>query len=228
MIARVSQKKIVHIVTITIAAVWMLQTANGQSMGKVAGRVIDPKGAVVVSAIVIVNSEQIKQRTVTNNIGAYEFQLPPGLYHLTTDIPGYYPYRRSTFRVQPAIVTTINIAPVLHVLSIGIEVTSSGSREPITTAPSAKYESFSPSASAPLDLLVRFNKRRKHQNCIAYTRVMISFDSLTIYADRARLCPNTLRAQVQNNVVVENGEDYVRANLVNIEFKDKMHFEVIR
>ena len=197
-------------------------------MGKVAGKVRDPRGAVIVNAKVIVSSEQFEQRTVTNNMGAYEFQLPPGLYHLTTDIPAYYPYRRSTFRVQPDILTTVNIAPVLRVLSIGIEVTSSGSREPISTNPPPQYESFSPSASAPRDLLVRFDKRRKHQDCVAYTRVMISFDSLTIYAGKASLCPKTFRGQVQSNVVVENGDDYVRANLVNIEFKDKMHFQVIR
>ena len=190
-------------------------------MGRIHGTVIDPNGAVIPHAGVIVESRQIKRELVTNKEGAYEVELPSGIYQISTNIPAYYPFRRATFCVQPGVVTTINMAPVLRVLAIGLEVTSSGSREPITTAPPPKYESFSPpqSSGPRLDLLVRFSKRRKRGSNIEYAGAVASYNALTIYADKMRLEPKTSNLKAEGNVVVEDGKQRLQTNRAELEFK---------
>lgn len=209
----------------------LVPTVGAQSSGKITGTVSDPNGAVIPNVTVILESQQTKQKTLTNEKGVYEIELLTGVYRITTYISVYYPYRRASFCVQPNTVTTINIAPPLRVLSVGSEVTSSGSREPVNLAAPPKYEAFSPpySSCGPIDLLVRFNKQRKHQSYIEYSKAVTSYNALTIHADRTRLNPKTFHLEAEGNVIIEDGKQTLHANLATLEFKDrKPIFKVIR
>jgi hypothetical protein len=218
-------EQIAVVVLMLITATVLTASASAQSlsstMGKIKGTVTDPKGAVIPNAIVIIESRQTTQKVVANEEGAYEIELPAGLYRISSVVPAYYPFRRASFCVQPLILMTINIAPVLRILTIGLEVTSSGSRQPITTSPSPKYESFSPphSSGAPLDLLVRFRKRRQHRDNIEYSEAMASYNALTFYADKMRLDRKTLQLEADGNVVVEDGKQRWRVKRAELEFK---------
>jgi hypothetical protein len=196
-------------------------SVTAQTRGTVKGTVMDTQGALIPRATVIFENRQTSQAVVTNEAGVYEIQLPADIYSISTNIPAYYPFRRATFSVRPGAVTTINIAPLLRVLSVGLEVTSSGSRERITTAPPPKYDSFSPpnSSETGLDLLVRFSARRKRNDNIEYRGIVASYNALTIYADKMRLDPKTSHLKAEGNVVVEDGNQRHDTNRAEVEFK---------
>jgi hypothetical protein len=194
---------------------------SAQTIGTVKGTVMDPQGAAIPGATVIFENRHARQTVVTNDAGAYEIQLPTDTYSISTDLPAYYPFRRATFSVRPGSVTIINIAPLLRVLSVGLEVTSSGIREPVTKAPAPQYDSFWPSNSSEtgLDLLVRFSRRRKREDKIEYRGAVASYDALTIYADKIRLDPKKPHFMAEGNVVVEDGNQRHDTNRAEIEFK---------
>ncbi|MGH9957318.1 MAG: carboxypeptidase-like regulatory domain-containing protein, partial [Pyrinomonadaceae bacterium] len=82
-------------------------------MATVKGTVMDSNGAVIVTpkpSIVFERNEQIS-KVVANENGDYEVTLPPGVYTVTTDIGGYYPFRRAEFGLLPGSRVMINLIP---------------------------------------------------------------------------------------------------------------------
>jgi iron complex outermembrane receptor protein len=66
--------------------------ASAQSAGRIAGTVRDPNGVAIAGATVTVtNQDTLATRVVRTSIGgAYEVtDLPPGLYTVSVDLPGY-------------------------------------------------------------------------------------------------------------------------------------------
>src|SRR6266404_1984815 len=66
--------------------------ASAQSAGRIAGTVRDPNGVAIPGATVTVtNQDTLAARVVRSSIGgAYEVtDLPPGLYTVSVDLPGY-------------------------------------------------------------------------------------------------------------------------------------------
>ena len=62
-----------------------------QENATLSGTVTDSTGAVIPGAVVTAtnNTTEFVATRVTNEIGNYEFSLPPGLYTLTAEVPGF-------------------------------------------------------------------------------------------------------------------------------------------
>jgi iron complex outermembrane recepter protein len=84
-----------RIAILTICAVLMTllaAPASAQSSGRIAGTVRDPNGVAIPGATVTVtNQDTLATRVVRSSIGGvYEvIDLPPGLYTVSVDLPGY-------------------------------------------------------------------------------------------------------------------------------------------
>jgi len=155
--------------------------------------------------------------------GAYEAELPPGIYEISTEISGWYAVRRARFRLLPGMTITITLAPPLRVSSVALEVTTSGISEPVTTLPPPKYDSFllPPLASAQLDLVIRFVRKRTRMGFVKYDGGTIAtYNALTLSATKLRLDRRTFRIEAEGNVIVEDGKDRTHAKGAVVEFKE--------
>jgi hypothetical protein len=87
-------------------------SAQGPTTGSISGAVTDPTGAVMADAKVTVTSEAllVPQSTVSSSQGTYRFpSLPPGVYVLTVDAPGFASARRGGIMITAGFSATIDI-----------------------------------------------------------------------------------------------------------------------
>ena len=80
----------------------------GQPSGKLAGTVSDLNEARVHGATVVVTIKGVTRTTTTNEEGAYELDLPSGIYRITVASIGFCPSRRASFRIKPSTAVTFN------------------------------------------------------------------------------------------------------------------------
>src|SRR5262249_45772608 len=96
-----------------------------QTFGEVTGRVTDPSGAVIPGASVAltnVNTNAVRN-VVTAEAGAYTFpSIPPGLYRLRTELPGFKAAVSETFEVQVQQVVRLDMVLQVGQLSETVEV----------------------------------------------------------------------------------------------------------
>ncbi len=161
-------------------------------------------------------------RVTTNDSGEYEAELPTGTYEVTTEITEYYPLKRSSFLIKSEAVIRMNLAPALRILAVRLRVTPSGSEEPITTAPMPMYDSFllPRVVGTPRDLLIRYRDRIRRKSLIEYTSVMITHDAFSLFADRVSFDANTFLLTARGNVIIQNGQQEIRAANAAVSFKN--------
>ncbi len=96
-----------------------------QENAALSGTVTDGTGGVILSAIVTAINEttEMTQVRLTNESGRYEFSLPPGLYTLTAEAPGFETgvYRNVALRVsQPVLLNfTLELGALDTVVVVG-------------------------------------------------------------------------------------------------------------
>src|SRR5437867_4925521 len=96
-----------------------------QTFGEVTGRVTDPSGAVIPGASVTltnINTNAVRS-VVTTEAGAYTFpSIPPGIYRLRTELPGFKAAASEPFEVQVQQVVRLDITLELGQISDTVEV----------------------------------------------------------------------------------------------------------
>ena len=96
-----------------------------QTFGEVTGRVTDPSGAVIPGASVTltnINTNAVRN-VVTTEAGAYTFpSIPPGIYRLRTELPGFKAAASEPFEVQVQQVVRLDITLELGQISDTVEV----------------------------------------------------------------------------------------------------------
>ena len=190
-------------------------------MGKIKGVTLGVGGRLKGVSITI-EGEGVKRELISDEQGSYEVELPPGLYRINAAAPDYFPFQRAAFQVSPNAVTEINIVPVLRILGVALVMTSSGAKDVPRIALSPKYASFSTSRASktPLDLLIQYRERIKHQSNIEYNKAVISYDAITIYADKAYLDKDNLRIIASgNDIVTENNGQRIRVRRAELYIK---------
>ncbi len=189
-----------------------------ESMGRVKGTVMDANGAVMVTprpSIIFEGKNSV--RTVTaNDSGDYDISLPAGVYKVTTEIAGFYPFRRAEFRLLPGTDVMINLAPTPRYLVRGTTVSASRSVDKLT--PSPKYNEFpGPRGS----LLIQFQEKRRANRNIEYEGAILTYDALTIYSDKLSFNKTRLRLKASGKrVVVEDGKQRVHVKQASVAFKE--------
>src|SRR5690349_5271363 len=84
-----------------------------QTFGEVTGRVTDPSGAVIPGASVTLTNANTNavRNVVSTEAGAYTFpSIPPGLYRLRAELPGFKAAASEQFEVQVQQVVRLDIA----------------------------------------------------------------------------------------------------------------------
>jgi hypothetical protein len=106
--------------------------AQQTNLGKVTGSVFDPNDAIILGNEVIIESRDFRKSVMPNpDDGTFTLDVPTGIYTVTTKQGTWYSVKRATFLVPPNETAVINLNPTIRVLSIALEVTSKGVREPV-------------------------------------------------------------------------------------------------
>lgn len=227
-----------------------------EQTGHLKGTVVDfISGAWIARATIVFEGSRITRSVITGEGGSYEVELPIDVYRISVKRLGFCLARRAVFRVQPSSETRIDFTLVpCAMASVGITKNGQYKGEMCSDVRPFDYDSFQVSSSpdVSLELLLRFGERREDENGIEYEGaavkhlvfgersrevlekhkylgVMVSYDSLTIYADKVRLTKKTFEIEAHGNVVVEDGKKRTEARSVKIKFEaSKPILELIR
>lgn len=201
------------------------------SSGHIKGTVFDWTGAVVPFIKVVFENGGQKKEFSPNGDGAYEGSLSPGIYRVTTAMAaGFCPTVRAPFRVQKSSNIVMNLRMV--VCGIGLVDVSDKNGKHLRTEDRImnpfQSESFR-ITNSQLDLMVRYGKREEKKGVIEYVGpstgnqvsrdVTVTYDVITIIADKIRLNKKTLMLEADGNVHVEDGKLVREFDHAQINFK---------
>jgi hypothetical protein len=88
-------------------------TVAGQGTGRIEGVIVDPAGARIAGAKIVVSSRANSQEIQTNEIGEFKFALAAGTYQIAVECAGFKVTKLRNLRVQSGHTQTIRIAPKL-------------------------------------------------------------------------------------------------------------------
>jgi len=114
-----------------------VSTATAQTVGNINGRVTDNSDAVVPGVAITLSSPAIQgqQTTITDEAGNYRFiLLPPGVYTVKFDLPGFRTLVREEIIVSVGKTTTINAALAVATTSETVTVTGESPVVDVTAA----------------------------------------------------------------------------------------------
>ena len=96
-------------------------------LGRISGFVKDPSGATVPnSKVTIRNNVGVERQTTTNESGYYVItNVPPGLYSMTAEAPGFQKFESTNNKLDPAADLVIDAALAVGAASQTVEVTGS-------------------------------------------------------------------------------------------------------
>src|SRR5690349_8051339 len=96
-------------------------------LGTISGFVKDPSGAVVIGAKVIIqNATGLQRNVTTNDSGFYTVtNIPPGLYTLTVEAPGFQKYESRDNKLDPSGHLAIDAALTVGAASQTVQVNAS-------------------------------------------------------------------------------------------------------
>src|SRR6266478_2961491 len=96
-------------------------------LGKISGFIKDPSGATIANAkVTIRNNAGVERQTTTNDSGHYVVtNVPPGLYTMTAEAPGFQRYETTNNKLDPSADLVIDAALTVGASSQTIEVSGS-------------------------------------------------------------------------------------------------------
>jgi len=99
--------------TLTIG-LFTLYSVNGQSptTGQISGDIKDPSGSVVAGAkVTLIGDAGLRRETESSGVGRYAFpQLPPGVYHIEVNAPGFAIEKLSDITVRITETTALDVS----------------------------------------------------------------------------------------------------------------------
>src|SRR5262249_10563080 len=118
-------RNVKRLFVIAVVAGFSVCCLFAQTFGEVTGRVTDPSGAVIPGAsltLTNVNTSGVRN-VVTTEPGTYTFpSIPPGVYRLRTELPGFKTAVSEPFEVQVQQVVRLDVVLQLGQVSDTVEV----------------------------------------------------------------------------------------------------------
>src|SRR6266481_2587351 len=96
-------------------------------LGKISGFIKDPSGATIANAKVTVrNNTGVERQTTTNDSGYYVVtNVPPGLYTMVAEVPGFQKYETTNNKLDPSADLVIDATLTVGSASQTVEVSAS-------------------------------------------------------------------------------------------------------
>lgn len=214
----------------------------GQTTAQIRGCVTDIMGAKVMNAAVVVEGKSGAYTVKTNESGEYLLRISPGLYRIEVDSFGFCKARRAPFEVgsnaNATFDFTLSVCPIVNKFIIE----NGKHKEVCVLEPPFKTEVFPirTSSGRSLDLMIEFGKYLEDKNAVEYigyhseitysldgttrknqvlTRVVASYDLLTIRADKIRFDRESLQLTAEGQVTLQDDKRRVEGNRVKVDLK---------
>ncbi len=163
----------------------VISQAQTKGLGKIAGRIVDPDGAVISGATILISSGTFKKTVMTDQEGAFTVSLPPDKYVLDVEAPGFSPVRRQLQLLDGA----------SQLLELTLPVAGSIATVTIAASDTVGYRTDAiSSASKSLVAL-----RDTPQSVTVLTPERLKDQSLTSITDVLNYVPGVMSHQGENN-----------------------------
>jgi hypothetical protein len=204
-----------------------------QQEGTLEGRITNYIGEGMEGVTVIIEGQQARYETITDENGRYSQRLPAGTYRINADFNGYfYPLRRATFRVKPDAVTTINIRPIIRISEVRLvlDPETRQTRDDYNVVPPPKYDTptLPRQHHDSLDLVITYDRKRNYRHVTEYIAgASATYDALTIYADTIHFNRRTFQLTAIGDVIIENNGQSLRTRRAVINFATESPIETL-
>ncbi|HET6980082.1 MAG TPA: carboxypeptidase-like regulatory domain-containing protein [Pyrinomonadaceae bacterium] len=195
------------VVCASIVVIYGSPQSKEHPAGWVRGTVSDEQGGLQGIPLVIEGSGATYE-AITDSDGKYRASVPPGTYRIYPQFfpgdPAYLRFKRAKFIVLPGAYTTIDLSPFAGFdycsrkgeRLVDLRPSNSATSKP-RKIPPTKYDTYlvRQVSGEPLDLVIDFCKREMKGGLIVYKSAAITFNDMTVYADRVSLRPKDLLLQ---------------------------------
>lgn len=216
---------------VIVGLLGFINSSAAQQTGKVQISSLNLKDEIVPFIDVIIEGNGITRKLMTKGLGdEYEngglLELPVGIYGVTSRNGNYFEFRRALFRVEPGTVTRINVYPLLYVRE---QILMSDGSDRYDLAPTPVYDVYNVphGPNKDMSMLVRYGKKSKSGDDVDYEsraladgKVMVSYDALSIYADKVRFDHKKFTLTAFGDVIVEDGTQRIKADSVTVRFNN--------
>ena len=177
--------------------------------GLVKGRIIGPYDQGGPNVEILFDNNGRKHRVMSDDAGGYEIELAEGIYTITAQVSGFFPFRRAPFEVKPGSSIIINL-----------DLWLSGSSGAHAPEREVHYKEL-PLLAAPdqgLKVLVQTAKRWENDEITEYEFAMVTFNSITMFAHRLTFDKKTFRFMGKEGVIVDNGQKRMHGRQADLYF----------
>ena len=94
---------------VTLSAQPVPQPSPSPARGTLAGLILDPGGARVPAAKVIIEAKKFRREVVSDDDGRYSVDLPEGKYEVRVERDGFYPSRKKTISISLNVTTNLDV-----------------------------------------------------------------------------------------------------------------------
>lgn len=192
---------------------------------KLTGKAQDRQDNAIPGLNITFKNSQLEKSVITDASGKYELDLPIGIFNISIETYfNYEPYKRAKLNIQCKNELSINIFP-FHKR----ETHNSKSLE-------YQFNTFSKPwvYDKRLNLVITYLGKKREDNFVIYKDTMLTFDNLTISANKLIQNFKNKTITAEGNVWVEDGKkrtDYEKLTLkfskngIKIEGKEKLSSE---
>jgi len=220
---------IVFTAVVSMAVPLPVRAQVHQPVGRLHGTIFDESGAVLPGSEVILRSDTETYSASTRAVGTYDIELPTGIYQMNVVKPGFC-YRRASFRMATAPLTINAYVPTCAIAQVAtIADGMSTVRDELRPSFSEQEVSIPGQDLSQLKLLITYRNRDKDADITTYSgyvfsgatsRVIVTYDCLTIYATKVRFDHRALRMYAEGGVTIEDGRQSSISDQATVRFEN--------
>lgn len=180
----------------------IVSKACTKNCGTLNGKVVDPKGNLLLGGRVAVSSGGLSRSVQTDANGSFQFVLTPGLYEITSQLEAWYPVRRSQIVIRAGCITNVTLFPPLRISSISSTVSKNGMTEPMNLLVQPKYDVFKDSNDRP-EIVIEYADKRAIDDRILYEKAIVTYGSLSVRGESITYSPSIKELRASGSVWIE-------------------------
>ena len=171
------------------------------------GRVMDINGAVIIGGDVKISGQSVQITTPISPDGRYNADLEPGVYEISTELPGWYPLLRAKVRVVAGRRAEVNLYPFLQRRSTSLVLSKVGLSEPSErlAAPAVEELNSLENMDKSLNVILQFESKRATVRSDFYRNAQLTYNHVTVRAWRINIDHHNNIVRARGSVQIDNG-----------------------
>jgi hypothetical protein len=133
------------------------------------------------------------------------FELPPGIYSITTEQNSWFPIRRAKFLVSDGKTIVINLKPKLRIASQSLVVDRKGFNDVYERNPLPALVELLPFSDSPLNVVIEYRKSKRGTATTKYSCAQLTYNDFSIRADVLSFNAQTLVIEASGDVTIDKG-----------------------